>query len=213
MATYTTGEPGMDAVRLATEHDVDLILLDAPSDLLESGLPDQELAVVLEQAPCDVGVLSGAGEMTTGPVVTPFGGIEHDWAAIELAAWLAQSLGTTLRLLGTEANPALGRRDASRLLARASLLVQQVVGIVTEPVLVRTGEAGVLERHATPACSSSASPTGGEPKASATREWPSRWAPRCRHSSCDAASGPAASPRTRRSHASPGHSGLLTSES
>ena len=145
VAAYTTGEPGMDAVRLATEHDVDLILLDAPSDLLESGLPDHELAVVLEQAPCDVGVLSGAGEMTAGPVVTPFGGIEHDWAAIELAAWLAQSLGTTLRLLGTEANLALGRRDASRLLARASLLVQQVVGIVTEPVLVRTGQAGVLE--------------------------------------------------------------------
>jgi hypothetical protein len=78
-------------------------------------------------------------------VVTPFGGVEHDWAAIEVAAWLAQSLGTTLRLLGAEANPDLERRDASRLLARASLLVQQVVGIVTEPVLVRTGEAGVLE--------------------------------------------------------------------
>ncbi len=54
--------------------------------------------------------------MATGPIVTPFGGVEHDWTAIEVAAWLAQSLGTTLRLLGTEANPALGRRDASRLL-------------------------------------------------------------------------------------------------
>ena len=83
--------------------------------------------------------------MAAGPVVTPFGGVEHDWTAIEVAAWLAQSLGTTLRLLGTEANPALGRRDASRLLARASLLVQQVVGIVTEPVLVPAGQGGVLE--------------------------------------------------------------------
>jgi hypothetical protein len=92
-----------------------------------------------------VGVLSGTGEIAAGPVVTPFGGAEHDWAAIEVAAWLAQSLETTLRLVGTEANPAVGRRDASRLLARASLLVQQVVGIVTEPVLVRAGEAGVLE--------------------------------------------------------------------
>ena len=145
IAAYTTGAPGVDVVRLATEHDVDLILLDAASDLLESGLPDEDLGTVLERAPCDVGVLSGAGAMSTGPVVTPFGGVEHDWAAIEVAAWLAQSLGTTLRLLGREANPALGRRDASRLLARASLLVQQVVGIVTEPVLVRTGEAGVLE--------------------------------------------------------------------
>ena len=83
--------------------------------------------------------------MSTGPIVTPFAGVEHDWTAIEVAAWLAQALGTTLRLLGTEANPTLGRRDASRLLSRASMLVQQVVGIVTEPVLVRPGEAGVIE--------------------------------------------------------------------
>ena len=78
-------------------------------------------------------------------MVTPFGGAEHDWSAIELAAWLAAALGTTLRLLGTEADPALGRRDASKLLARASLLVQQVVGIVTEPRLIEPGDAGVVE--------------------------------------------------------------------
>ena len=90
-------------------------------------------------------MLVGGGELGTGPVVTPFGGVEHDWSAIELAAWLAHSLGTTLRLLGTEANTTTGQRDASRLLARASMLVQQVVGIVTEPVLVRPGEEGVLD--------------------------------------------------------------------
>jgi DNA-binding SARP family transcriptional activator len=146
IAAYTTADLGTDVVRVATENEVDLILLSAPPELLESGLPDQDLAAVLERAPCDVGVLSGAGDdPRAGPVVTPFGGVEHDWAAIEVAAWLAQSLGTTLRLLGTEADPASGRRDASRLLARASLLVQQVVGIVTEPVLVPPGEAGVLE--------------------------------------------------------------------
>ena len=145
IATHTTGEPGEDAVRLATQYDVDVVLLDAAPDLLESGHPDQDLAAVLEHAPCDVAVLVGAGEMTTGPLVTPFGGAEHDWSAIEVAGWLAQSLGTTLRLLGTEANPAVERRDASRLLSRASMLVQQVVGIVTEPVLIRPGEEGVLE--------------------------------------------------------------------
>jgi len=132
-------------VRLAAEHDVDLVVLDAAPGLLESGHPDQDLAVVLERAPCDVAVLVGGGEMATGPIVTPFGGVEHDWSAIEVAAWLAQSLGTTLRLLGTEANPAVERRDASRLLSRASMLVQQVVGIATEPVLIRPGEEGVLE--------------------------------------------------------------------
>ena len=145
IAVHTTREPGMDAVRLATEYDVDLLLLDAASGLLDGGHPDQDLAVVLERAPCDVAVLVRGGVMTTGPIVTPFGGVEHDWSAIEVAAWLAQSLGTTLRLLGTEANPDAERRDASRLLSRASMLVQQVVGIVTEPVLIRPGDDGVLE--------------------------------------------------------------------
>jgi hypothetical protein len=130
---------------MAIEHDVDVVLLDAAPALLESGHPDHDLAVVLEGAPCDVVILAGSGERATGPIVTPFSGADHDWTAIEMAAWLAQSLGTTLRLLGTEANPASGRRDASRLLARASLVVQQVVGIATDPVLIQSGEAAVLE--------------------------------------------------------------------
>jgi DNA-binding SARP family transcriptional activator len=145
VAAYTTADPGTEAVRVATEHDVDLVLVEAASGLLESGHPNDDLAAILERSPCDVGVLVGSGDIVDGPVVTPFGGVEHDWSAIEIAAWLAEALGTTLRLLGTEADPALGRRDASRLLARASLLVQQVVGIVAEPVLVRRGDEGVLE--------------------------------------------------------------------
>jgi DNA-binding SARP family transcriptional activator len=146
VAAYTTVEPGSDAALLATEQDVNLFLIDAPPQLLDSGHPDESLRVILERAPCDVGLLTGSRTAAAeGPVVTPFGGVEHDWAAIELAAWLAAALGTTLRLLGAEADPALGRRDASRLLARASLLVQQVIGIVTEPVLIRAGERGVVE--------------------------------------------------------------------
>jgi hypothetical protein len=145
VAAYRTPELGNDIVRLASEHDVDLVLVAAPTTLIETGSPDQDLNVILEHTPCDVGVLTVSGETTEGPIVTPFAGAEHDWSAIEVAAWLAGALGTTLRLLGTEADPALGRRDASRLLARASLLVQQVVGIVTEPVLVPAGAGGVLE--------------------------------------------------------------------
>ena len=145
IAAYTTAEPGAEAAQLAAEHDVDVLLVDAAPGLLESGRPDRDLAVILERSPCDVAVLVGTGASDTGPVVTPFGGIEHDWSAIEVAAWLTQSLGTTLRLLGTAADPAGERRDASRLLSRASMLVQQVVGIVAEPVLVRPGEEGVLE--------------------------------------------------------------------
>jgi DNA-binding SARP family transcriptional activator len=145
VAAYTTAEPGHDAVRFALEEDVDLVLVDASPELLESGRPAEDLGVILERVPCDVALLVGGGQIAAGPVVTPFGGVEHDWSAIEIAAWLAGALGTTLRLLGTEADPAHARRDASRLLAKASLLVQQVVGIVTEPVLVRPGEQGVLE--------------------------------------------------------------------
>jgi DNA-binding SARP family transcriptional activator len=145
VAAYTTSEPGADSRLLATEYDSELLLVAATPELLgRSRLPDQ-LTIVLEQAPCDVGVLAGSALLgSSGPIVTPFGGVDHDWSAIELAAWLAGSLGTTLRLVGTEADDASGRRDASRLLARASLLVQQVVGIVTEPVLVPPGEEGVL---------------------------------------------------------------------
>src|SRR5262249_57259601 len=108
------------------------------------GFPDsvgksEPLATLLLRTPCDVGLLTSGTGAPHGPVVTPFGGAEHDWSAIELAAWLTSSLGTTLRLLGTEADPNLGRRDASRLLARASLVVQQIVGIVTEPLLIPSG--------------------------------------------------------------------------
>ncbi len=145
VAAYTTSELGPDVVRLASEHDVDLVIVAASPALLESGRPDPHLDHILERTPCDVAVLAGTGEVAEGPIVAPFAGAEHDWSAIEVAAWLAGALVTTLRLLGTEADPALGRRDASRLLARASLLVQQVVGIVTEPVLVPAGEDGVLE--------------------------------------------------------------------
>ena len=145
VAAYVSANPGDDAARFANEHNADLLLTDAASELLDDGRPSEWLEVVLQHVPCDVGLLMGGTGPATGPVVTPFGGVEHDWSAIEIAAWLAGALGTTLRLLGTEAEPALGRRDASRLLARASLLVQQVVGIVTEPVLVRAGQEGVLE--------------------------------------------------------------------
>ena len=61
VATYTTSEPGVDTVRLATEHDVAVVILDAAPGLLATGRPDHDLAVVFERAPCDVAVLVGSG--------------------------------------------------------------------------------------------------------------------------------------------------------
>jgi hypothetical protein len=144
VAAYTSTEPGSDAALLATEHDAELLLVPASEELLRDGHFDDDLTEILERAPCDVALLAEGAHPVTGPVVTPFGGVEHDWSAIEVAAWIAGSLGTTLRLLGTEADLVRGRRDASRLLGRASLMVQQVVGIVTEPVLIPAGEEGVV---------------------------------------------------------------------
>jgi hypothetical protein len=144
VVAYTSSKPGSDATLLATEHDAELLLVPASRELRQHGYLDDNLTEILQRAPCDVALLAAGASTVTGPVVTPFGGVEHDWSAIEVAAWIAGSLGTTLRLLGTEADLARGRRDASRLLGRASLMVQQLVGIVSEPVLVPAGEEGVV---------------------------------------------------------------------
>jgi nucleotide-binding universal stress UspA family protein len=74
--------------------------------------------------------------------VVPFGGADHDWAAVEVAAWLAGATGGSLRLLGNEGG---AEGDASRLLASASLLLQRALQIDAEPQLVRPGPEGVLE--------------------------------------------------------------------
>jgi hypothetical protein len=144
---FTSAEPGDDLVRLASEQDTDLLLVDCPpsGDVLED-----DLAAVLDGAPCDVALLieqpaAGPGPDSDHPVMVPFGGAEHDWAAVEVAAWIARACGASLRLTGVEGDPGLGKRDASRLLASASLLVQRAVGVVTEPLLVARGAEGIID--------------------------------------------------------------------
>jgi DNA-binding SARP family transcriptional activator/nucleotide-binding universal stress UspA family protein len=140
-AAFTTIEPGRDAVRLATSYDVDLVLIDAPPGLGEDRVPD-DLATLFEHSPADVAVLAGGAMRSGGGIFVPFTGGDHDWAALELGAWLSSSVGGPLRLVGTRADPQRGQRDASRLLADASLAVQRVVGVDTEPLLVKpTAEA------------------------------------------------------------------------
>jgi Kef-type K+ transport system membrane component KefB len=153
---FTSPDAGADMVRLATEQQVDLLLMDGRRPLLGQGVPRGAVGDVLRNAPCDVAVLIarddalhvGAGR----PVVVPFGGAEHDWAALELGAWVAGAVGAPLRLLGRADDGELaasGRgRDASRLLGNASLVLQQLAGIVAEPVLIEPGRQGILDASA-----------------------------------------------------------------
>jgi DNA-binding SARP family transcriptional activator len=137
-AVFTSVAPGADMARLAHEHDVDLLLVDAPDGLLE----DARVLALLDHAPCDVGVVVG-GPPGHGEIVVPFAGAEHDWAAVELGAWLARSRGTSLRLAG--ATTGADGRDASRLLAHASIAVQRALGVPAEPVLVDPDPEALVE--------------------------------------------------------------------
>ena len=148
VAAFTSTRPGDDLVRLALEQDVDLLLADAPVELLETGFPDSDLSAVLAGAPCDVALLVSRPERSEAAVLVPFGGVEHDWAAVELGAWIARARGSALVLAGAAAVPEAGKRDASRLLSHASLAVQRGLGVVAEPLLVPPGEAGLLDATA-----------------------------------------------------------------
>jgi nucleotide-binding universal stress UspA family protein len=103
---------------------------------------------VLERAASDVAVLVAreSAEISLGPdspVLVPFGGAEHDWAALELGSWLAASSDAPLKLLG-----AAGQTDepasVTRMLADAGLLVQRATGVATEPLVVSGGRDGIV---------------------------------------------------------------------
>lgn len=130
---FTSTSPAADLARFAAQQEAELLVLgglDAP------------------RAECDV-VLVPNPTMpfaASGPVVVPFGGAREEWAALELAAWLARAHDLPLRLLGTEAES--GRRDASRTLAAASLALQRFGAPPAEPVIVPAGPEGILAEAA-----------------------------------------------------------------
>jgi DNA-binding SARP family transcriptional activator len=135
--TFTSAAPGDDLVRVASEQNVDLLVVDGRPDL-----DDPVLETLLARTPCDVAVHVGRAEPPReGPVLVLFAGGDHDWTAVEVGAWIAGAQGAPLRLAG----PAEGlERDASRALASASLAVQRVLGIAAEPVLLAPAAPAVL---------------------------------------------------------------------
>ena len=138
VAAFSSSSPAEDVVRLATKQDADLLLLSTDGDPLHGAL-----APVFEQATSDLAVLvERGGAIAAGAIVVPFGAFEHDWAALELGAWAASTLARPLRLIGAM-DPAARGRDASRLLADASLIVQHTTGVVAEPLLGPPGREGV----------------------------------------------------------------------
>ena len=149
VAAFTTTERAADIVRMVANQQVDLLVLEAHAAELGE-LRGSELLAVLEGAPCDVAMARAGPEsvLDVGPeraVLVPFGAAAHDWAALELGCWIARANGAPLHLLGTTPDHEQGRRDASRLLADVSLVVQRLAGLIPEPVLVEAGAVGILE--------------------------------------------------------------------
>jgi DNA-binding SARP family transcriptional activator len=127
---FTSNAPGEDLARLAGEQEAELLVVS------HGAAP--------ERAPCDLAIAPrpDLGLKADGPVLVPFGGGREEWAALELGAWLARAHGLPLRLLGAQADEE--RRDASRLLAGASLALQRFAGMTAEPKLVVPGAEGIL---------------------------------------------------------------------
>jgi hypothetical protein len=147
IAGFTSATPGVDIARLAAEQEARVLVVDAPPGLLD----DARVRTLLDDAPCDVAVAVAAGPPGDGPVLVPFSGSQNDWAAVELGAGIAGALVRPLRLAG--ASIGASGRDASRLLANASLAIQHALAIHAEPVIVEpspealagiAGEAGLV---------------------------------------------------------------------
>ncbi len=145
---FTSEERDEDTLRLAAQQRAALIVLDASPALLERGDFEEPLRSILAEADADVAILVGEVEIVNPdarPVTVPFGGGEHEWRALEAAAWIASGWGAGLSLVGTAADDERGRRDASRLLATASLIAQRAAGVTATPRLAPPGAAAVAE--------------------------------------------------------------------
>jgi DNA-binding SARP family transcriptional activator len=141
-AVFTTDDVARDAVRFARSYDADLVLLGLSHT---DGVLRDDVAAIVDGSPADVALVGGRVDFAAGEgVFVPFAGNEHDWAALELGAWLASGMDAPLRLVGTTADPRRERRDASRLLADASLSVQRVVGVKSEPRLAAPTEDALV---------------------------------------------------------------------
>jgi len=111
-----------------------LVLADVPVEaatVLAPPLPDLLLGSAADVGLVVRGSSTPAGD---GPVLVVFGGGDHDWAALEVAAAAARRAGCRLGLVGVAARHAAGR-DGSRELAHAALAVERAFELPSTPIL------------------------------------------------------------------------------
>jgi DNA-binding SARP family transcriptional activator len=140
-ATFTSADPAADVNRLSAAHDAAVLMLEHATN--DTHLPEP-LARILLRSPADVVLVTRRVDFGRGDgIYAVFGGNEHDWAAVEVAARLAAVQSAPLRLVGTTGAPGRPQRDSSRLLADAALAVQRVVGVDSEPLLADATAEGL----------------------------------------------------------------------
>jgi Kef-type K+ transport system membrane component KefB len=144
----SSSHPGTDLAHVAEREPIDLVLTEGRRRLIGESVPLGDVSVLLERAECDVAVLVAkeSASMDLGPdtpLLVPFGGAEHDWAALELGSWLSSATGAPLKLLGAGGQSEDGK-SVTRMLADAGLLVQQTTGIATEPLVIAGGREGIV---------------------------------------------------------------------
>jgi DNA-binding SARP family transcriptional activator len=138
-AAFVSRAFGSDTARLALTHEADVVLAAAPPGEIPG-----DLVELLDRSPCDVALIAGATPSLADGVAVLFAGGDHDWAAAELGAWLASGASVPLRLIGVRGRARDDSAAASRLLASASIAIQQVAGIDVEPVLADPGPDGLV---------------------------------------------------------------------
>ena len=146
---FISPDPAEDVIRVADRENVDIVLVDGRRPLLGEGVPRGEVGIVLNETPCDVAVVVAREDQSIEPgpdssVLVPFGGDEHDWAALELGAWIASATKAPLRLLGAAGSSDESSRVSGKL-ADASLMVQQFSGVASEPVIAEPGGISVIQ--------------------------------------------------------------------
>jgi hypothetical protein len=84
-ACFTSASAEADLALVANEQAAELVVVADP-------LPPEALATLVDSSPCDVAVAprQDLGFEAAGPVLVPFGGAHEEWAALEVATWIAR---------------------------------------------------------------------------------------------------------------------------